>query len=63
MSRRRLGLIDLQVGGRVGGIGLPRWGGLGVAQRCADHGGRLAGMTDRFAIEEHKKLFNLELWN
>ena len=23
----------------------------------------IAGMTDRFAIEEHKKLFNLELWN
>jgi len=23
----------------------------------------IAGMTDRFAIEEHRKLFNLELWN
>jgi dGTPase len=23
----------------------------------------IAGMTDRFAIEEHKKLFNLEIWN
>ena len=23
----------------------------------------IAGMTDRFAIEEHKKLFNLDLWN
>jgi dGTPase len=23
----------------------------------------IAGMTDRFAIEEHKKLFNLDVWN
>lgn len=23
----------------------------------------IAGMTDRFAIEEHKRLFNLEIWN
>jgi dGTPase len=23
----------------------------------------IAGMTDRFAIEEHRKLFNLDLWN
>ena len=23
----------------------------------------IAGMTDRYAIEEHKKLFNLDLWN
>jgi dGTPase len=23
----------------------------------------IAGMTDRFAIEEHKKLFNLEIWS
>jgi dGTPase len=23
----------------------------------------IAGMTDRFAIEEHKRLFNLEVWN
>lgn len=23
----------------------------------------VAGMTDRFAIEEHKRLFNLEIWN
>ncbi len=23
----------------------------------------IAGMTDRFAIEEHRKLFNLEIWN
>ena len=22
----------------------------------------IAGMTDRFAIEEHRKLFNLDLW-
>ena len=23
----------------------------------------IAGMTDRFAIEEHKRLFSLEIWN
>jgi dGTPase len=23
----------------------------------------IAGMTDRFAIEEHRKLFNLDVWN
>jgi len=23
----------------------------------------IAGMTDRFAIEEHKKLFNLDVWS
>jgi dGTPase len=23
----------------------------------------IAGMTDRFAIEEHKRLFTLEIWN
>ena len=23
----------------------------------------IAGMTDRFAIEEHRKLFHLELWS
>jgi dGTPase len=23
----------------------------------------IAGMTDRFAIEEHKRLFNLDIWN
>ena len=23
----------------------------------------IAGMTDRFAIEEHRKLFHLEVWN
>jgi dGTPase len=35
-----------------------------------DQGGRarvvcdyIAGMTDRFAIEEHRKLFNLDVWN
>jgi dGTPase len=35
-----------------------------------DQGGRarivcdyIAGMTDRFAIEEHRKLFQLEIWN
>jgi dGTPase len=35
-----------------------------------DQGGRarvvcdyIAGMTDRFAIEEHRKLFNLDIWN
>ncbi len=22
----------------------------------------IAGMTDRFAIEEHRKLFNLDVW-
>ena len=23
----------------------------------------IAGMTDRFAIEEHRKLFQLDVWN
>ena len=23
----------------------------------------MAGMTDRFAIEEHRKLFSLDLWH
>ncbi len=23
----------------------------------------IAGMTDRFAIEEHRKLFNLDIWS
>ena len=23
----------------------------------------VAGMTDRYAIEEHRKLFQLDLWN
>jgi len=23
----------------------------------------IAGMTDRFAIEEHRKLFHLEVWS
>jgi dGTPase len=23
----------------------------------------IAGMTDRFAIEEHRRLFHLDLWN
>ena len=32
----------------------------GRARAICDY---IAGMTDRFAIEEHKKLFNLELWN
>ncbi len=30
------------------------------ARAVADY---IAGMTDRFAIEEHRKLFNLDLWN
>jgi dGTPase len=30
------------------------------AQTVCDY---IAGMTDRFAIEEHRKLFNLDLWN
>jgi dGTPase len=23
----------------------------------------IAGMTDRYAIEEHRKLFHLDVWN
>ncbi|MDP3660803.1 deoxyguanosinetriphosphate triphosphohydrolase [Phenylobacterium sp.] len=32
----------------------------GPAQVVCDY---IAGMTDRFAIEEHRKLFHLEVWN
>ncbi len=32
----------------------------GCARVVCDY---IAGMTDRFAIEEHKRLFNLEIWN
>jgi dGTPase len=32
----------------------------GLARLVCDY---IAGMTDRFAIEEHRKLFNLEVWN
>jgi len=35
-------------------------GAAGKAQAVCDY---IAGMTDRFAIEEHRKLFNLDLWN
>jgi dGTPase len=44
----------------------PEWGQRALAR---DEAGRarvvcdyIAGMTDRFAIEEHRKLFHLELW-
>ena len=33
---------------------------VGRARLVCDY---IAGMTDRFAIEEHKRLFNLEIWN
>jgi dGTPase len=32
----------------------------GLARLVCDY---IAGMTDRFAIEEHRRLFNLEIWN
>jgi dGTPase len=35
-------------------------GPAGRAHAVCDY---IAGMTDRFAIEEHRKLFNLDLWN
>ncbi|HVY34908.1 MAG TPA: deoxyguanosinetriphosphate triphosphohydrolase [Caulobacteraceae bacterium] len=35
-------------------------GAAGKAHAVCDY---IAGMTDRFAIEEHRKLFNLDLWN
>jgi dGTPase len=33
---------------------------VGKARVVCDY---IAGMTDRFAIEEHRKLFQLEIWN
>jgi dGTPase len=39
-----------------------RLNGLDEAGRARVVCDYIAGMTDRFAIEEHKKLFNLELW-
>ena len=35
-------------------------GDAGRARVVCDY---IAGMTDRFAIEEHRKLFNLDIWN
>jgi dGTPase len=35
-------------------------GAAGRAQVVCDY---IAGMTDRYAIEEHRKLFNLEHWS
>ena len=40
----------------------------GVKARDETGGARLicdyiAGMTDRFAIEEHRRLFNLDIWH
>jgi len=32
----------------------------GRAQVICDY---IAGMTDRFAIEEHRKLFHLDIWD
>jgi len=35
-------------------------GEAGKARVVCDY---IAGMTDRFAIEEHRKLFQLDVWN
>jgi dGTPase len=40
-----------------------RANGLHEADRARVVCDYIAGMTDRFAIEEHKRLFNLEIWN
>lgn len=39
--------------------GAPASDGEALARRVCDY---LAGMTDRFAIEEHRRLFSLDLW-
>ena len=35
-------------------------GDIGRARTVCDY---IAGMTDRFAIEEHRRLFHLDVWN